>query len=255
MQRDTHFTKKKSAKGLFFQLLVYNSLFDSRTKTCSFEVETKQRQERQEAYDELYKRRSCEMRDAFWWRMAKYKKICACEYLNCIPEKEDIFSRDHLLGSEAARIVFNKFWKFSVSSTDETSLYVSYRFDAVITHAEDCFVDIDSNIGVPIKTHQNDPEKNLNVSNAVAPVIKSSDGGSIVHDSARKLERLLPVAVINLMDSCSNIFKSGAVKSGADTESNILFKTVGSRTAQLRNWDRELTITFKSYMSATIILL
>lgn len=71
-----------------------------------------------------------------------YMEMCAELCFTCGRNKENISLRDHLLGSKAATKAFKKFRKFSVSSSDKTSLCASCRFDAIITHAVDCLLDI-----------------------------------------------------------------------------------------------------------------
>lgn len=58
--------------------------------------------------------------------------------------------------------------KFLVSSTDETSLCALYRFDAVITQALDCFLDVSGDVDAPTKTHRNDYDIDPEVADVVA---------------------------------------------------------------------------------------
>lgn len=237
--------EKKLAKDLFLQLLRYTSLFAPRTKNCSSELETKRCRDWKEAYENLYKQHGCGMRDTTWWRMTRRKEIRAERYFACGLEDKNVFPRDHYFGSDTAKKLFIKFQKFSNPSADETSFCLLYRFDAVITHALDCFVDIIKDASVPIRTHQMDHSTIFNVANAVTPRKKSNQGGTIPQDSARNLRRLLPVAVKNFMSSCFEIFKKRTVASGVDGKNDFSFVPAAAEIDRLQNKKRKLSATFK----------
>lgn len=74
--------------------------------------------------------------------MSKFGEICAHAY-TASSRSEKMFSfKYHLFSTEVSRKAFKMFWKYSVSSNDETSLSFIYCFWDVITQPIDCFADI-----------------------------------------------------------------------------------------------------------------
>lgn len=114
----------------------------------------------------------------------------------------------------------------------------------MITFVVDDFVNIANNVEASSKTYQNDRDRNLKVANAVALLKMSNEGGSISYDIGRDPKRLLSIAAMSLMSSCSNIFQKESDASDIDVVCKLFFKSVVARTARLQDGKKELKIAF-----------
>lgn len=180
------------------------------------------------------------MGDTFWWLLAKYREKPTEGYLAGSREEDRILHQNHLFGSNAAKEACERYEKCLVSCTSEISLCALHQFDAVGTHAVDCFLNVIGDVSIPNKTASKRLRHKLGRSKGCSFKRRCSDVEIIHQESALELMFFLLIATISSMDSCFKIFEKRAVPFGVHAEKSFFFvKPAGSKIVRLQNRGRQ----------------
>lgn len=177
--------------------------------------------------------------------MANFRNICADKYNSFTRIESNPTNEHQLFRSREARKPIQSFRKYLVANNEKASPCPSHRFNAIITKAVRSFANSSGADRDPRKRNLHDPDNKSGKKGGVARHEKYAKGGTLPQDSAQELKRLLSIAPINLLRSCSIFFKTKAAASGVDAKSILFVQVSVSEQSRLRNDTMKQTTCFK----------
>lgn len=123
---------------------------------------------------------------------------------DCEDMQETYKDTDSLFGPETARKAYRKSCKHGLSPRQEISVNMIIHLDAVLSDVVDSFKDQLSNNGRTFTERDagNDTPATAGQEFDIFKANKLHKVGSILQGSSRRLQNLLPIAVVNVLQSC-----------------------------------------------------